>query len=210
MSFATYGALQDEIAEWLNRSDLDDAIPEFIRNAESALRDDPRVRRHRSQTFTVDSEEETLPDEFVELDALYLDGDNTEFGRIEIVPAGSLSEDHLATGGSENTPQRAAIIDGRTIRFAPAPDESFDFEMVYWETVPHLSDTNVTNWLLQDRQDIYLYASLMEAAPYLRDDQRVPVWKATLKDRLDGLRLDNWRQQYGGGSLVRRTRNPIP
>jgi hypothetical protein len=40
------------------------------------------------------------------------------------------------------------------------------------------------NWLLTGHPDVYLYASLVETAPYLKDDSRVPVWMAELDRRL--------------------------
>lgn len=209
MSFSTYSALKSEIADWLNRDDLTSAIPEFIRNAESELRRDPRVRRQVAKTFSVDAKEETLPSTFRELDSLYLAGDNDKFGQIEIVDAGNLSDDEDDAGGVAGVPQRAAIIDQQTIRFAPTPDQTYDFKMVYKETIPFLSGTQVSNWLLERHQDIYLFASLIQAAPYIRDDQRVQVWRNYVERGLEGLHRNNWHGQYSG-SMVRRVKNPIP
>lgn len=208
MSFSTYTALKAEVAEWLNRSDLTARIPEFIRNAESELRDDPRVRKHATTSLTVDAEEESLPSDFKSLESLYLDGP-TYFGDIEIVNSGALSDANFDVAGASGVPRKAAVIAGQRLRFAPTPNASYNVRMTYWANVPHLSDTAVTNWLLQERQDIYLYATLMEAAPFLRDDDRIPVWGQNLTSRLEALHRKNQTLQYGGGSLVRRPRRPI-
>ena len=39
-----------------------------------------------------------------------------------------------------------------------------------------LSDSNTSNWMLQNHPDVYLYGALLEAQPYLMDDARIPVW----------------------------------
>ncbi|HUU42163.1 MAG TPA: hypothetical protein VMX57_00200 [Planctomycetota bacterium] len=53
--------------------------------------------------------------------------------------------------------------------------------------VTALSDANTTNWLLTLAPDIYLYATLVEAGPYLVEDTRVPAWEAALQQRLEQL-----------------------
>jgi hypothetical protein len=56
-----------------------------------------------------------------------------------------------------------------------------------------LAAGNPTNWLLQNHPDIYLYGALVESAPFLKDDERIPVWKMNLDERLNELgssRLD--------------------
>lgn len=47
--------------------------------------------------------------------------------------------------------------------------------------------TTDPNWLLTAHPDIYLYGTLVEAAPFLKDDARVPVWEARLQDAIESL-----------------------
>lgn len=42
-----------------------------------------------------------------------------------------------------------------------------------------------TNWLITDFPDVYLYAVLAEAGNYLRDDDRVALWKQILEQKLN-------------------------
>lgn len=47
--------------------------------------------------------------------------------------------------------------------------------------LPSLMTTD-PNWLLTAHPDIYLYGTLVELAPYLKDDARVPVWEQRYQD----------------------------
>jgi predicted transcriptional regulator len=51
-----------------------------------------------------------------------------------------------------------------------------------------MPSSGVTNWLLTDHSDVYLYAALVEAAPYLGDDARLAVWRSELAERIEGVR----------------------
>jgi hypothetical protein len=75
--------------------------------------------------------------------------------------------------------------------------------MVYWQTITALLAS--TNWLVENHPDVYLYATLMEAAPYLKADPRIEVWKGFLEEALEGIHQDEWDRQWGG-SLVRQIR----
>jgi len=56
---------------------------------------------------------------------------------------------------------------------APTPDQAYNFEVLYYERLPPLSSTNQTNWLTRNAPNVMLYATLLQAMPYLKNDQRV-------------------------------------
>jgi hypothetical protein len=58
----------------------------------------------------------------------------------------------------------------------PAPDQTYPFEYAYLELPQPLGVTNQTNWITNNAPDVLLYATLLEAIPFLKDDERVPVW----------------------------------
>jgi hypothetical protein len=55
-------------------------------------------------------------------------------------------------------------------------------EILYYELPPLLDDTNQTNWLTEFAPNLLLYGSLVEATPFVKDDQRVQLWQ-TYYDR---------------------------
>jgi len=156
---------------------------------------DIRVRNLTITTLSVDTQTEALPSDFKSLESVYLEGD-TYFGEIQIVSPGDLGEIEKLHG-STGLPVAAAII-GQNLRFAPQPDQTYTMTLSYWATITALSTNNQSNWLLDAHPDIYLYASLIESAPYLRDDQRVPLWEAGLQRRLEELNQHIMQQSYSG------------
>lgn len=60
---------------------------------------------------------------------------------------------------------------------APTPERVMPFELLYWELPALLDDSNQTNWLTEYAPNLLLYAALLEATPYLKNDERIPVWE---------------------------------
>jgi hypothetical protein len=61
---------------------------------------------------------------------------------------------------------------------APTPDAAYDFEVLYYERVQPLDSSNQTNWFTQYAPQALLYGSLLQAMPFLKNDDRVPMWQA--------------------------------
>jgi hypothetical protein len=59
----------------------------------------------------------------------------------------------------------------------PTPDQPYPFELVYYATPQALSESNQVNWFTQYTKDALLYGSLLQAAPYLKNDDRIQTWK---------------------------------
>jgi hypothetical protein len=61
---------------------------------------------------------------------------------------------------------------------APTPDEDYPVEILYYQLPPLLDDEAQTNWLTENAPEILLYATLLEATPFLKNDERIPVWQS--------------------------------
>ena len=61
---------------------------------------------------------------------------------------------------------------------APTPDEEYPFEILYYELPPLLDDAVQTNWLTEYAPQLLLYGTLLEATPFLKNDERMPVWQS--------------------------------
>ena len=55
---------------------------------------------------------------------------------------------------------------------APTPDQAYSFEVLYYERIEPLSSANQTNWLTQNAPNAMLYGTLLQAMPFLKNDQR--------------------------------------
>ena len=61
--------------------------------------------------------------------------------------------------------------------FAETPDEDYPVEIVYYELPPLLDDDQQQNWLTNFAPNALLYGTLLEATPFLKNDERIPVWQ---------------------------------
>lgn len=60
----------------------------------------------------------------------------------------------------------------------PTPASNYPFEALYYGKLEELDDTVQTNWLTENAPNLILYASLLEATPFLKNDARIPVWQS--------------------------------
>jgi len=59
----------------------------------------------------------------------------------------------------------------------PTPDQNYPIEILYYELPALLNDSNQTNWITEYAPQLVLYGALLEATPFLKNDERIPVWK---------------------------------
>lgn len=82
--------------------------------------------------------------------------------------------DEAATG----TPQFYADYDYQHWLLAPTPATTATLEVLYYEQPRFLGEDFQTNWLTEYAPDVLLYATLLEATPFLKNDERVQMWQA--------------------------------
>ena len=61
---------------------------------------------------------------------------------------------------------------------APTPSTATSLEILYYELPKLLDETNQTNWITDYAPNLLLYAALLEATPFIKNDERIPVWQA--------------------------------
>lgn len=193
--------LQAAIAGWLNRDDLTSSIPDFITLCEAQMNKDLRTRQmiKRAQA-TISHEYEDLPGDYLEMLGIQiptagsLPPDAVEY----ISPSAFNARTDLFTPG---TPSMFTII-GEQLRFGPPPS-SLVCEVSYYAPIPPLA-LNASNWLLVAAPEIYLYGSLIQSAPYLRDDQRVGVWQTFYATGVSNLNDSSNAAAHAAGPLRAR------
>lgn len=73
--------------------------------------------------------------------------------------------------------------------FAPTPDQNYNFTLVYLG-LPLFNPDNPTNFLTQRYPSLLLYASLLETIPFLKGDERIPVFESLYNRALQGINND--------------------
>lgn len=70
---------------------------------------------------------------------------------------------------------------------APTPAANYPWEIVYYQQPPLLDDTNQTNWLTDYAPNALLYRALLEATPFLKNDERIPTWSAMYGQQMQAI-----------------------
>lgn len=200
MALATYTDLKDTVADFLNRSDLTAVIPTFILLTEAKIRRVLRGAVARA-TVTASTYETPLPSDFQEAVSLYHAG-TTYRHQIDLLSPNQLSEKRGMLSES-GVPRYGAILN-RSLLLVPAPSESFTLSLDYYADLEPLSATTTTNWVLTDHPDVYLTGALAEAEPYLKNDERIGVWREQFQQGLLEISLKYDRQHYGANSPAMR------
>lgn len=60
---------------------------------------------------------------------------------------------------------------------APTPDTTYPLEILYYQLPQLLDEENQTNWLTENAPELLLYGTLLEATPFLKNDDRIAVWQ---------------------------------
>ena len=98
------------------------------------------------------------------------------------------------------------MVTGNRVRFTRGAVGAQPF--YYYARIPALSTSNPTNWLLTKAPSIYLYGTLLAAAPYESDDARIQTWLALYSSAMTGLRSTDIGARYSNS--VARVRRATP
>jgi hypothetical protein len=203
MALNSYAALQTSVADWLNRGDLVAAIPDFITLAEAGFNRDLRtLEMITRKTALSDKQYVALPTDWIEAKNLQVNGADGRPLRLRFV---TMDEADGLRQNSLQLPTRYYGIVGRTIELLPTPSSDIEIEMAYYQRVPALA-TASTNWLLQKAPDLYLYGALLQAAPYLDNDERVQLWATAVDKTIQSLNTEASVSAYSGSPLVAKRR----
>jgi hypothetical protein len=196
MAITNYSELKSAIADWLDRTDLTDQIPDFITLAEARHKRDFKLRRMETRVTAdtiADTEYYTLPDNYVAMRNIQLNTDPKT--SLEYLTPEQM--DRIYAGSNKGKPKAYSII-GNDIQLRPTPDSAYEIEILYFKHFAALSDSAPTNEMLTNHPDAYLYGALVEAEPYLQNDKRIQVWSSfydrAKKDIIDS----NERDRHSG------------
>lgn len=201
MALDTFAGLKATIADYLNRDDLTAVIPSFITIAEAKFN---RKLRTRQMVKRANGQIETA---FFAYPSDWLQAKEFQLNTNPIVRLQFVTEaygDELKSNRYVSTGQPVYYtITGTQLEFIPTPDSTYSAELTYYAKIPALSDSNTSNWLLAYAPDLYLYGALLEAAPYLKDDERLAVWSQMYINSLGDIEVADQRASVSSTPLVR-------
>jgi hypothetical protein len=101
----------------------------------------------------------------------------------------------------EDIPRYYADYDYSHWLVAPTPADAYTFEVLYYERVQPLDSSNQTNWFTIYAPQAMLYGSLLQAMPFLKNDERMPMWRAEYDLIINTLKAEN-TQRIGDRQAV--------
>jgi hypothetical protein len=199
MAITTYSELLTAVANWMNRDDLTDRIPEYIALAEAKLNRTLRVRQMESAgTDTMSSSAITLPTDWLAYKSLWYTSGGERF-EVRNVP---VQEVNRFDGGGTGMPS-SYYIAGSTVTFFPTAQSDYTTGHIYYQKIPALTVSNTTNWLLTFAPDVYLYGTVLEAAAYMKDGGRLQEAKEGFSVGISQL-ISSDRDVHSGSALTMR------
>lgn len=200
MPISTFDELRDTIIDWAlpgGEPNFVDQVPTFIRMAEARFDRELEVQNAIGTSIVTTSEAYPgWPPDWLATISISESGGGP-LKQLTIVQAEAIE----ACG--PGVPIAYAIVDGG-VRLVPAPSAARSYRLTYERKLHRLGDTVQSNWLLAVSPDLYLYASLVAAEVYLKNDERFPLWEGKAQQIIDDMNLQSRRQKYGQGRPLTR------
>lgn len=201
MAINTYALLKTAIANWLDRTDLTLRIPEFITMSEAAIGRDVRIRQmEKRATASISTEYADMPTDFILQRNIQLNTSSQERLKYLTPEQMDIYRPSQATG----KPKNYTII-GTEFQFKPVPDTTYEVEIAYFARFPSLSGDSDSNWLLINQPGIYVYGALVQAAPYIGDDERTALWANLYNAEVKAINKQDKEARYSGAVLQMQT-----
>lgn len=198
MAITNYTDLQSTVADWLHRSDLTNVIPTFIQLAEKQMSRQLRLKNQEAEATGTAASTIALPADYVEMIALTLTSGDEERALKQVDRFSGTRVNNFTADTAYYT------IEGGNIVLTPDPAGTETYTLQYYAAVPALSGASPTNWLITAHPDLYLYAVLLQSAPYLIDDARVATWQGAYTAILASIREQDEKDRWSGSPINAR------
>ena len=91
-------------------------------------------------------------------------------------------------------PQFYADYDYTHWLLVPTPNDTYDLEVLYYELPVLLDDSTQTNWLTDYAPNLLLYGALLEATPFLKNDDRITTWQNFYQSAANALNTEDLKK----------------
>lgn len=208
MAITNYSELVTAIANKMARSDLDEYVPDFVLQAEQVFNhgsesiDPLRIRDMETiDSLTPVSNVYTLPSDYL------------QYRRVTEESSPRRPLDYIDPKGVDQLyPLRASgfsnhftIIGGSLYTY---PLSTNDVELVYYATIPALTEAAPTNWLITKAPSLYYRMALMFAADFIEDGDATAKNAQMAKALIDGMNRSGMLANYARAGLTLRGVTP--
>lgn len=197
MAINTFSTLKTAIGNWLNRTDIDDRIDEFITIAEDKIYRSLRVRQMETAlSDTISSGVIAVPSGYLEMKYMYLN--TTPTTKLVRTSLENIYHNY-PTRSSTGVPAYFAR-EGTNFIFGPYPDSGYTAQGIYYKKLTALGTSNETNWITTDIPELLLYGALCEAEPFIWNDPRLPMWQSKYEQELKRIQEQDDDEDFSGSA----------
>lgn len=184
----TFDSLQGDIRSYLERGSVNDQtvynqLPSLINLAERRISNELKILGFIvAATFTLQAGVAVVqkPDRWRQ--TVSINVGNATSGtilRTQLLPR---SQEYIRSYWPDETqtapPKFYADYNYSSLLLGPTPDQAYPAEILYYEEPALLDATNQTNWITQYAPSLLLYSTLLECMPFLKKDDRMPMWQS--------------------------------
>jgi hypothetical protein len=85
----------------------------------------------------------------------------------------------------------------------PTPTLAYSYEVLYYERVQPLDSSNQSSWFTQNAPQALLYGTLLQAMPFVKNDERMPMWQSNYDKIIEVLKTENVIRTADRQAIVR-------
>ncbi|MEM6817208.1 MAG: hypothetical protein AAF578_00320 [Pseudomonadota bacterium] len=200
MIIQNYSDLQQAVAAELARNDLLPYIDGFIQRCESKLYRTLNLRHEETAlNVPIIGGVAAVPGDFKALRHAYYDMTPVQW--LDWVQPADIYKDYPDRGVAR-TPCVISREAGNFI-FGPTAEDG-TLRGIYYAKTPSVRTTG-TNWYVINAPEVLLYGSLLEATPFIRNDERLPVWQSFYVDAVATLETEERFSKHSQGPIRQRS-----
>ena len=213
MAIGTYSELQTAVANWLDRDDLTLRIPEFIALSEARMNRTLRLAIMLNVDTTTlggaaalvgGTKDYSLPSDYLQMVDFHLR--TSPITTLSYITPENMNR--MWAGSQGGRPLTYTIFSDNSsgtpikkVKLGPTPDVAYDYSIMFYQKIAALSTGSPTGQMLTNNPDVYLYGALLEAEPFLMNDQRVQLWATAFQESLRALQDQDNKDRHSGSAM---------
>jgi hypothetical protein len=177
----TYDSLVDDITTYLERTDTQtlDKIPQFIMFAEQVIASEIKFLGNLvvvSSTMT--QAENIIPKPARWRKTVSMNVSVAGVRQPVLLRTYEYLREYWPDQTMTDVPKYFGDYDYDHWLVVPTPAIGYTYEVLYYERNQPLDSSNQSNWFTEYAPQALLYGSLLQAMPFLKNDERIPMWQA--------------------------------
>lgn len=198
MSISTFDELQTALATYTHRDDTTFRIPEFIQMGEADLNRKIKtvdMEARATSTTPTNSRFMALPAGYMEIRSIYIQDPAKE---LLYLPPAALRDSVVS---ETNTAEPSAFTIKDEIELDCIPDQAYTLETHYLKKYDIATD--LTNWLLTNYPNLYLYSAMVHASIYEMNDARAQMFMGYVDNEIATVNRHEARKRRTGNTFLR-------